>query len=565
MYPGMREHKLKSMNFSSRKATVYGTRYAVSSSQQIATQVGMDILANGGNAADAAIAVAATLAITEPCSTGLGGDCFCLFYNAKEKKVYALNGSGRSAMDSSLQSIKTRLGPEAKSIPFDDIEAITVPGAAAGWVDTIENFGSGKYSLSQLLEPAIEYAQDGYPVSEIVAQNWASQLDELKAASPNYHEVTVDGNRGPNQGEIFKNPTYADTLKRLAKDGKDGFYKGFVAEAIVKVIQERGGKITLEDLASHKSTIVEPIHLDYKGYSVYECPPNGQGIVALEALGILDSLVKLKVIPEISQMQHNSSEYLHAIIESLRLAFSDAFQHVGDPDLFPDFNHNSLLSKEYLDKRSSEFSPLEKNNNIVHGYPISSSDTVYFCTLDEQGNGCSFINSNYTGFGCVVPKGCGFTLQNRGSNFSLTDNSNAGGKNVYEPGKRPYHTIIPSLITKDDELFAVFGVMGGFMQPQGHLQVFLNMIEFGMEPQVALDAPRVCIDPNEKEENVLVEDGISCAQELQKLGHKIELVCGAERSAFGRGQIIQRQVDDNQNVVLSAGCDPRSDGCSSAR
>ncbi|OLY80267.1 putative gamma-glutamyltransferase YwrD [Smittium mucronatum] len=557
MYPGSREAKVGGMTFTSRKATVYGTKHAVSSSQQLATQAGMDILSKGGNAADAAVAV-------EPTATGLGGDCFCLYYDASLKKVFSLNGSGRSASDTSLSDLKALYGDDCPRIPFDSPHAVSVPGAAAGWVDTVNKFGSKKLDLFEILEPAINLAQDGFPVTEIVSHsvpclnfqftNYSFQVEKLKAASENHNELLIDG-RAPKEGEIFSNPNLAKTLRILAKEGKEGFYKGPVADAIVQTLSKLGSGISHKDLESHQSSIVEPISIDYKGYTVYECPPNGQGIVALQALGIIDSLVRAKKINPLSKYTHNSKEYLHLLIESLRIAFSDAASFIGDPE-FSGFDPQSILNREYLELRSLCFSPESRNSNLVHGYPISSSDTVYFSVIDEQGNGCSFI--------CIIPKGLGFTLQNRASNFSL----NTGSLNLYEPNKRPYHTIIPSMVTKNNELYAVFGVMGGFMQPQGHVQVLLNLIEFGNTPQKALDLPRICIDPFE--ETVLLEDGIECIDELSQLGHKVEMVCGDSRSAFGRGQVILRlkhsnKLTGNETIVLAAGCDPRSDGCSSAR
>ncbi|PVU91201.1 hypothetical protein BB560_006142, partial [Smittium megazygosporum] len=393
-----------------------------------------------------------------------------------------------------------------------------------------------------------------YPVSEFVSIAWDSQLDKLRNGSSNYRELLVNNERAPRHGELFVNKNYGQVLRRIAKEGKDGFYKGFVAEAIVEVVKELGGNMTLEDLANHTPSVIEPISYDYNGYRMYECPPNGQGLVALEALGIIDSMVKSGKVPKISSIPHNSPEYAHILIEALRLAFSDGFFYIGDPEKCPDFDPNSLLTKEFLQTRSDQFNPSARNDAIVHGYPANQTNTVYFCTMDEQGNGCSFIGA--------IPKGCGFTLQNRGANFSLETD----GHNLYGPGKRPYHTIIPSLITKGDDLFCVYGVMGGFMQPQGHLQVFLNMIEYGMEPQIALDVPRLCIDPEDPKEIVHLEQGYTkeTEQKLRDMGHHVDIVTGHERSVFGRGQIIMR-VPHGDKIVLSCGSDPRSDGCSSAK
>ncbi|KAF0461299.1 gamma-glutamyltranspeptidase [Gigaspora margarita] len=536
-------------------------------SQPLACHAGLEILKKGGNAADAAIAVSAALNVTEPTSTGIGGDCFCLFYDAKTKKVSGLNGSGRSPANLTLEHVLKNVPnlDGKKQIPDLNINAVTVPGAAAGWVDTVDWFGSGRLKLAEILKPAIDLAENGYPVSEICASMWkGAEKKLLDASTTGKSDMLIDGH-APGCGEIMKMPNLARTFRELAEKGKDGFYKGRIAQAIVDIVKCKGGVMSLEDLASHTSARVEPISIDYKDVTIFECPPNGQGITALMALGIIQSLQECHKIKDLSEMEHNSAEYLHVIIESLRLAFADSTQHVTDPDFYE--VTKKLLSKEYLSKRAQLFDPTKAITHIESGLPVKSSDTVYFTVVDDEGNACSFINSNYNGFGtCVIPEGCGFTLHNRGSGFFLEKRH----PNCLEPCKRPYNTIIPAIALRRDELWISFGVMGAFMQPQGHVQVLLNLIHHRYDPQTALDAPRIRIEPLKKDgdeppliSQVSVEEGISdnVIAELRKLGHSVEVVKGFDRSAFGRGQIIERKFDPKfKQRVWAAGSDLRGDG-----
>lgn len=393
-----------------------------------------------------------------------------------------------------------------------------------------------------------------------------------------------DGVRAPLPGDIMKNPRLANTFRTLAKEGKKGFYEGRIGQEIVKVLKDLGAYMELEDLAHHASVgtqETEAISIKYtgqdiaekqspgtdgednQGVEIWEHPPNGQGIVALIALGILEELERTGKIPKFTQSQHNSAEYLHALIESLRIAFADASWWVTDPDA-EKVPSQGLLSREYLAERAKLFNPDSVAEVLDHGSPAHNhSDTVYFAVTDSEGNGISFINSNYAGFGThIIPAGCGFSLQNRGSNFSLE----AGHPNVLAPRKRPYHTIIPALITNvsDGSLHSIYGVMGGFMQPQGHVQVLLNMLAFGYHPQAALDSPRFCLKaPLEigGDRTVAVEEGVSdeAIEGLRRLGHKVEVRKDWERWLFGRGQIIRVHYDEGQRVY-SAGSDPRGDG-----
>ncbi|GBE77867.1 gamma-glutamyltranspeptidase [Sparassis crispa] len=559
--------------FPSRRSQVYGTKGIVSSSQPLATEAGLEILRKGGNAADAAVATSAALNVTEPSCCGIGGDAFCLFYDVKTKTIKALNGSGHSPAKLTIDHIRKR-GITGNNIPVTDLNSVTVPGAAAAWVDTVKKFGSGKLSVAEVLAPAIRLAEEGVPVSEIHAYSWKRSEDLIKNASPNGDEMLLNG-KAPLLGQIVQLPNLAQTFRALAEQGKDGFYKGRVAEAIVDLIQSMGGVMELEDLSKHETSFVEPIKYTFNNeVTVYECPPNGQGITALLALGILDNMEEQGKIGSLLEMEHNSAEYLHALVEALRLAFADSQYYVTDPDT-AHIPVTELLSKEYLASRAKLFEST-KSNDVVHGNPVNSSDTVYFSVADQWGNACSYIQSNYAGFGTgAVPKGCGFTLQNRGSNFNLTP----GHPNALKGGKRPYHTIIPAMALRGDELFLSYGVMGGFMQPQGHVQVLLNLLR-GYTAQAALDAPRFCISAGSPEtqsgqtgtagdvnSEVYFEEGIPDAvlEQLRAMGHDARRVSGMSRGMLGRGQIIQRIVDPSGRTVWGAGSDPRADGHAAAQ
>lgn len=382
--------------------------------------------------------------------------------------------------------------------------------------------------------------------------------------------------KAPLPGQIMKFPNLAKTFRALAEHGKVGFYKGRVAEAIVEVVKSKGGVMELEDLEKHTSTFVEPIKYTYGGeVTVYECPPNGQGITALIALGILESIQEQGLVGDLLKMDHNSAEYLHTLVEALRLAFADSQYYVADPDV----QHvpvEELLSRDYLASRAALFNPKKADPRVIHGNPVQSSDTVYFSVTDQWGNACSFIQSNYHGFGTgAVPKGCGFTLQNRGAGFVLKE----GHPNALKGGKRPYHTIIPALATRGDDLFMSYGVMGGFMQPQGHVQVLLNMLR-GFSPQAAVDAPRFCISTetsdavvrngdqaSEINSEVYFEEGISpdTVENLRAMGHNARILSGFARGMFGRGQVIQKIKDKSGRTVWAAGSDPRADGHAAAQ
>ncbi|KAL1410791.1 hypothetical protein Q8F55_001733 [Vanrija albida] len=559
--------------FASRRSTVYSTKGMVATSQPLAAQAGLEILNKGGNAADAAVATAAALNVTEPTCTGIGGDLFCLFYDAKSKTVRGINASGRAPKALTLEYLRQQ-GVTGDKIPLDNLNSVTVPGAASGWELTVKEFGSGKLTLAEVLEPAIRLAKDGVPSHEINSRQWAGGEKLVKKTSPNWREMMLPDGTPPKQSNIMKHPELARTFEAIAEHGAKGFYTGRIAEEIVKLIQSAGGVMTLEDLAEHTAEVVEPLNYTFKataddpGLTLWECPPNGQGLTALLALGIIEAVERVHGV-DVLKLEHNSTEYLHVLIEALRLSFADTQYYVTDP-AFEYVPVKELLSKEYLDKRAALID-LTKSGNPKHGHPVSSSDTVYLTTADKEGNACSFIASNYAGFGTgAIPAGCGFTLQNRGSGFTLRE----GHPNNVAGGKRPYHTIIPAMVTHGDELVLSYGVMGGFMQPQGHVQVLLNLLR-GYAPQSSLDAPRFCISAGlpdagtanaaaagDVNSEIWVEEGVApeVLDALRALGHDIKLAAGYNRKIAGKGQVILAVRDPSGANVWAGGSDLRGDG-----
>lgn len=531
--------------FNSRRSPVLATRGMVAASQTQAAAAGVQLLRAGGTAADAAVAAAAVLNVTEPCSTGLGGDCFALYFDAATGNVTALNGSGRAPAALTLELLQAQGFGEA--LPELHAHTVTVPGACAGWCDLVARHG--RQPMSAVLAPAIELAERGFPVAPITAHSWAAGALRQLHRSAAGAELLIDG-QAPRAGQVFRNPTLANTLRQIATHGPGAFYHGQIARAIARTVQEDGGMLTEADLAGHSSTWDTPLHTRYRNVDVWECPPNGQGITALLALNILSGF-------DVRATDANSAQRWHLMIESLRLAFADARWYVADPRCTT-VPMTELLSTHYAARRRSLINTLRANTAPARGTPTSSSDTVYLCAVDEAGNACSFINSNYSGFGTgLVPPGCGFTLQNRGHNFSLEP----GHPNAIAPHKRPYHTIIPGMLTRaaDRSLLAPFGVMGGFMQPQGHLQVVVSLVDDGLDPQAALDQPRFCITDGASGGDVALEAGtpLQTIAGLETFGHTTRSVHGYSRSLFGRGQIIVRQPDG----VLWGGSDPRADGC----
>ena len=414
----------------SRRSAVYSLGGMCASTQPLASRCGQMVLDRGGNAADAAVAMAAALNVTEPCSTGIGGDAFCLYYDASSGAVKGINGSGRSPAALSLGALKGRIDPGARSLPLRHALTVTVPGAAACWFDTVEKFGSGKLTMDDILAGAIDLAERGFPVSPIAAHHWQSGARDLIDPEGSFAKKNGDA---PRPGDIMRNSNLARTFRTLAQGGKSAFYSGRIAKSIVECVQTHGGLLAVSDLERHTSqTDIEPIYADYNGVRLHEVPPNGQGLTALIALNILSQF------EDISSLEHNSAPYLHLVIEALRLAFADAAYYVCDLEKVPGIPIEELLSKTYARSRSEIIDRGRAMADPVKGCPVTSSDTVYFTAVDAQGNACSFINSNYCGFGTgLVPSGCGFTLQNRGANFVLAE----GHPNCLAPSKRPYHTI----------------------------------------------------------------------------------------------------------------------------
>ena len=532
------------MDFVSRRSAVYASHGMVAASQPLAVEAGLKILRDGGNAVDAAVAVASVLNVTEPTSCGIGGDMFALYYDNSKQEVIGINGSGRSPKALTMEKIRQD-GITGDSFPDLHAHTITVPGAVAGFLDLLEKYGTKE--RREIFSTAIKLARDGFPVAPVTSFFWNRGKQRLLNGL-NGQELLLN-NEAPQPHELMRNVTLANSFEQIVEYGKDGYYKGKIAEAIVEAVQSRGGVMSLDDLASHQSEFVKSIFVDYHDKRVHEIPPNGQGLTALLALNILEEI-------DFKYIDHLSAKYFHTVIDAMRLAFADTRYYIADPEKIK-VPVEELLSKGYAQKRRMLLNPNKAAVDEIRGSPFASSDTVYFATADKDGNACSFINSNYMGFGtCIVPKGCGFSLQNRGANFTLEE----GHPNVFQPGKRPYHTIIPGMVTNVDtkELYGPFGVMGGFMQPQGHVQVLLNMFEYNMNAQQALDAPRFCIGDGSVGGAVSIEEGVpfKVMSELVTKGHTIQPVSGHGRAIFGRGQII-RKVSSS---VYEAGSDPRADG-----
>lgn len=509
----------------------------VASSQPLASLTGLEVLKRGGNAVDAAVAMAAVLNVTEPMMTGIGGDMFALVYWSKTKELKGLNASGRAPRALTLDYFAKK---NVKQMPLFGMEAVTVPGAFDGWVALNEKYGTMK--LADLMAPAIGYAENGFPVMEKTAEDWEAEAERLKqnaAAAANY---LVNG-RAPRAGEIFRQPNLARTLRTLASGGRDAFYKGEIAQAIADYCKKHGGFITLEDLATTKHDWVTPISTNYRGYTVYEIPPNGQGITALIALNILEGFDLKKL---------SADRYYHTLIEATKLAFADRNRYIADPAAAK-VPVTQLLSKDYASRRRALIDPGKALDSPPPGEINFGSDTTYLTVVDKDGNAVSFINSIFDAFGSGIVAGdTGIVLQNRGTAFSL----NPEHPNRLEPGKRPFHTIIPAMVFKDGELFMSFGVMGGAIQPQAHVQVLVNIIDRGLNLQQAIDAPRYRF-MNGK--SVLFEDelGTSVIDRLLSLGHVRAKPPGILRSSMGGGQAIM--IDPVSKTLMGAS-DPRKDG-----
>ncbi|MEO8495746.1 MAG: gamma-glutamyltransferase [Planctomycetota bacterium] len=530
------------------RSVVLAKHGIVATSHPLAAETGLDVLKSGGNAADAAIAASAMIGLVEPMSCGIGGDLFAIYWDNATQKLYGLNASGRSPSKLSRDEL-LRLGH--KQIPTLGPLSWSVPGCVSGWQELHDRFGSK--SFDELLAPSIAAAEEGFPVAEVIAGAWHGSTAKLKECTDSAKTYLVDGERAPKFGELFKNPQLAVSYRRIATGGPEAFYQGDIAKTIVAYSEANGGFFSMADFIEHEAEWVEPVSTNYRGYDVWELPPNGQGIAALQILNTLEPF-------DIKSMGFGSPEYLHLFIEAKKLAFADRAKFYADP-AFNNLPTAELISKEYAARQVRRIDLNRAATDVPAGDPkLAHGDTIYLTVVDKDRNCCSFIQSNYHGFGSqIVPGDVGFALQNRGALFSLEE----GHLNVYEPRKRPFHTIIPAMLTKDGEPYFCFGVMGGDMQPQGHAQVVVNLIDFGMNVQAAGDAARVrhlgSAEPTgvaaEGSGTVQVESGISdeTVEALRAKGHQVVRAKGA----FGGYQGI---LIDRKNGVLHGGTEVRKDG-----
>jgi gamma-glutamyltranspeptidase/glutathione hydrolase len=528
---------MKPTHFPSRRSAVLAQHGMVATSQPLAAMAGLRTLMDGGHAADAAVTVAAMLNVVEPMSTGIGGDCFALVYEAETGQVSALNGSGRAPAGFTLQEARRR-GLEA--IPLTGPLPVTVPGAASGWEALLERFGT--MSLARCLAPAIATAEKGFPVSERISAGWQWSAEKL-SRDPEAARVYLPA---PRAGDLHRQPDLARTFRAVAEGGAKVFYEGELAAKIATCVQAKGGYLTTVDLAAHTATWGMPIRTTYRGIEVLEHPPNGQGLAALVALNIVEGY-------DLADMDYFDPARWHVMIEAMRTGMADAARYVADPDA-AQVPVAGLLSKEYAARRRGQIRP-DRTLDLFAPEILEHPDTVYLTVVDGRGNAVSFINSLFYGFGSglVVP-GTGICLQNRGACFVLEP----GHPNALAGGKRPYHTIIPAMALRQGQLWLSFGVMGGFMQPQGHLQVLTNLVDYGMNPQAALDAPRFQVDQRGGLA-VSIETGVplKTRKALSAIGHQVQ----AETTfspGFGAGDIILREPDTG---VLWGASDPRKDGC----
>jgi gamma-glutamyltranspeptidase/glutathione hydrolase len=572
--------RITGKNFATR-SEVLARHGMVCTSVPAATEVGIDILKRGGSAVDAAISANATLGLMEPVSNGIGGDLFAIVYSAKENKLYGINGSGRSPLGLSYDQMKAELAKlHRETIPPTGMLPISVPGTVDAWAELHKRFG--KLKLNDDLAPAIRYAEEGFPVTELIAYYWAFGPRLYKGLPGAFLEsYTLDGKgRTPAKGDIFKNPGLAKTLRLIAEKGRDAFYKGEIADKIDEFMRANGGFLRKADFEKHTSTWVSPVSTNYRGYDVFELPPNGQGIAALQILNILEGF-------DLRAMGRNSPETLHAMIEAKKIAWADRAKFYADP-AFAKIPLAGLVSKIYAAERRKLIDPNHAAKKVDAGNPqngvgapprrsaeisargrdgsssvIDDGDTIYLCTADDEGNMVSLIQSNYRGMGSgIVVPGLGFMFQDRGELFSMDP---AHG-NVYAPGKRPFHTIIPGFVMKDGKPWEAFGVMGGGMQPQGHVQVLTNQIDFGLNVQEAGDASRWQHEGDNEPTGekmtesggyVEVESGIpyESVRELRKKGHDVRFDVGG----YGGYQAIRVEMHDGQRVYVGAS-ESRKDG-----
>ena len=516
------------------RSTVYAPNGIVATSQPLASAAALEVLQGGGNAVDAAVAAAAALNLVEPHMTGIGGEVFAILWSAEERRLVGLDASGRAGSRMSAEAIRAAGGTR---VPYRGAGSVTVPGALSGWSALVERYGSRP--LAELLQPAIRLAEEGFPVSPIIASQWGNLEDLLGNDEGARATFLLEGERAPRAGEWFRNPDLAASFRMIARDGPEALYGGELGRRIVEGLAGRGGFLTLEDLARHTVRWVEPISVDFQGYTVWELPPAGQGVAALQMLELLEPL-------DLASMGHNTAPYLHHLIEAKKLAFADLDRYVADQDAM-EVAPEALLEADYVERRRRLIDPSRAAERPEPGALVTESETIYLTVADRHGNVVSFINSvfEYFGSGVVVP-GTGFALQNRGAGFTLEE----GHPNRVAPGKHPFHTLIPGFVTRDGEPFLAFGVMGGSMQPQGHVQLLLNLLVFDMDLQEAIDAPRfrhlsglrVALEP--------VARGVREA--LRAMGHE---VADDPSGSFGGAQAILRLPRG-----WAAGSDPRKDG-----
>ena len=516
-------------------------------SQPLATQAALDILKSGGNAIDAAIAANAVLGLVEPTGNGMGGDLFAIIWDAKTEKLYGYNGSGRSPMGLTLKHFNEK---GITRIPALGPLPVSVPGCVDGWFALHERFGSKP--MAEVLAPAIGYAQNGAPITELIAHYWQLSTPGLSRFPGFREQFTIEG-RAPRTGDLWRSPTLASTLQALAKGGRDAFYKGPIAKTIADYIQDQGGFLSEEDLAAHHGEWVEPVSSSYRGVDVWELPPNGQGIAALQILNILEGY-------DVAAMGFGSADYIHTFVEAKKLAFEDRARFYADMSM-ADVPVATLISKAYAAQRRELINPQRAQRRVVAGNPaLEAGDTVYLCTADEEGNMVSLIQSNYRGMGSgMTPPGLGFILQDRGELFDLEP----GHANSYAPGKRPFHTIIPAFLTRDGKPWVAFGVMGGATQPQAHAQVVVNLVDFGMNLQEAGDAPRILHSGSSQPTGETMTDGgevslesgidYEVIRELVRRRHKMVWEVGP----YGGYQAILR---DPESGIYYGASESRKDG-----
>jgi gamma-glutamyltranspeptidase / glutathione hydrolase len=523
------------------RSVVRASRAMVATSQPLASEVGIDVLKRGGNAADAAIAIAAVLNVTEPHMTGIGGDAFAMVYSARTNKLDGLNASGRAPAALTLEYFRAR---GIATMPMNGMEAVTVPGAFDGWLALLDKYGTMK--LADLMAPAIDLAEHGFPVMEKTAADWLPEVAKLKLTPAAASTYLVDGG-APRPGARFAQPNLARTFRTLVRGGRDAFYRGEIASAIVDYCRKNGGFLSLQDFAAQHSEWVDPISTVYRGHTVYELPPNGQGITALLLLNILEGI-------DLGAMRTAPELYFHTLIEATKIAFADRNRYIADP-AFAKAPVQELLSKDYARRRRALIDPKKAIDPPAYGDIRTGNDTTCFTVVDKDRNAVSFINSIFAAFGSGIVAGdTGIMLQNRGAGFSLEP----GHPNRLEPGKRPFHTLIPAMVFKDGRLLMSFGVMGGDVQPQGHVQVLVNLIDRGLNLQEAIDAPRVRYISGR---GVMMDDGLTAAviDALIARGHERVMPPAGmtHRALMGGGQAI---MIDPATGALLGGSDSRKDG-----